>query len=130
MAELWADSVGFAGAVIVRRCVGVAHVADFESIAGRPAGRRLCRCAPRCALPSVPAAAAPCRSLLAHPAAPLSSPLAPAPADDDVRAVCEARALRFGRRLLTHGGECGSAEQLTEAAEAARHDGRQPFFAL
>ena len=52
------------------------------------------------------------------------------PADDDVRAVCEARALRFGRRLLVGAAEIATAEQLTERAEAARHDGRQPFFPL
>lgn len=34
MGELWRDSVGFAGAVIVRRLVGIAHVADMDSIAG------------------------------------------------------------------------------------------------
>lgn len=34
MANLWRDSVGFAGAVIVRRVVGIAHVADLDSIAG------------------------------------------------------------------------------------------------
>lgn len=34
MERLWRDAVGFGGAVIVRRLVGVAHVADMDSIAG------------------------------------------------------------------------------------------------
>lgn len=33
MQQLWQDSVGFGGAVILRRLVGIAHVADFDSIA-------------------------------------------------------------------------------------------------
>lgn len=31
--ELWTEIVGFAGCVIIRRIIGVAHVADFETIA-------------------------------------------------------------------------------------------------
>ena len=34
MSELWRDAVGFMGAVIVRRLVGIAHVADMDSIPG------------------------------------------------------------------------------------------------
>ena len=30
--ELELDVIGFAGAVIIRRILGIAHVADFESI--------------------------------------------------------------------------------------------------
>ena len=33
MAALWTDSLGFAGAKMIRRIVGIAHVADLESIA-------------------------------------------------------------------------------------------------
>lgn len=33
MAQLWVDSVGFTGMKIIRRIVGIAHVADLESIA-------------------------------------------------------------------------------------------------
>jgi 5-methylthioribose kinase len=36
MAELWLDAVGFLGAVMVRRLVGIAHVADMDSIPGGP----------------------------------------------------------------------------------------------
>jgi len=57
-AELWDETVGFSGAVIIRRLVGVAHVADMDEIA-----------------------------------------------DPDVRAACERRALRFGRRLLVEGSK-------------------------
>lgn len=32
-AELFEDVLGFAGAVIIRRILGIAHVIDFESIA-------------------------------------------------------------------------------------------------
>ncbi|KAL4457683.1 hypothetical protein ABPG75_012548 [Micractinium tetrahymenae] len=32
MDELWADSLGFMGAVMIRRIVGIAHVADMDSI--------------------------------------------------------------------------------------------------
>ena len=32
LAEVFADSLAFAGAVIIRRIVGIAHVIDFESI--------------------------------------------------------------------------------------------------
>ena len=31
-AELFEDVLGFAGAVIIRRILGIAHVVDFESI--------------------------------------------------------------------------------------------------
>jgi 5-methylthioribose kinase len=33
MHEVWEDCVGFMGAVIIRRIVGIAHVADLETIA-------------------------------------------------------------------------------------------------
>ena len=33
MAGVWGDAVGFMGAVIIRRIVGIAHVADLDSIA-------------------------------------------------------------------------------------------------
>ena len=56
-------------------------------------------------------------------------PLGPA-ADDNVRAVCERRALCFGRKLLVQGSGVASAEQLTEEAEAERADGQQPCFPL
>ena len=32
MRQLWDDALGFGGAVIVRRLVGVAHVADMDTI--------------------------------------------------------------------------------------------------
>jgi 5-methylthioribose kinase len=38
---VWRDALGFAGAEIIRRIVGLAHVADFESIAD-PARRATC----------------------------------------------------------------------------------------
>lgn len=34
MADLWRDALGFGGAVIIRRLVGIAHVADMDSIEG------------------------------------------------------------------------------------------------
>ena len=55
-AEIWDETVGFAGAVIIRRLVGIAHVADMEEIENQ-----------------------------------------------DTRAACERRALKFGRRLLVGG---------------------------
>ena len=45
MAELWRDAVGFMGAVMIRRIVGIAHVAEMKTIEdsdirwGWPAGR-------------------------------------------------------------------------------------------
>lgn len=32
MGELWQDCVGFMGAVMIRRIVGIAHVAEMKSI--------------------------------------------------------------------------------------------------
>lgn len=51
-------------------------------------------------------------------------------ADADVRAVCERRALRLGRRLLVDAATVEGPSQLTDLAEAARHDGHQPCFPL
>lgn len=36
LAAIWHDALGFAGAEIIRRILGLAHVADFESIADIP----------------------------------------------------------------------------------------------
>ena len=44
--ELLPDVLRFAGAVMIRRIVGIAHVADFESISNPDI-----RCAPRNAVP-------------------------------------------------------------------------------
>jgi 5-methylthioribose kinase len=83
LAGVWADAVGFAGAAMVRRVVGIAHVEDLEAIEPRAA-----------------------------------------------RAACERRALRFGRRLLVEGAHApGDARALVAAADAARADGAQPYFA-
>ena len=60
--------LGFAGCKMARRIVGVAHVADFETIT-----------------------------------------------DIDVRARCERRALRFGRRLLVEAASFTSIEAVTAA---------------
>lgn len=66
-----------------------------------------------------------CRSLVV-PCRPLLRP-----ADADVRAVCERRALRFGRRLLVEGATSfASADTLVEQADLARHDQQQPRFPL
>ena len=72
--EIWNETVGFAGAVIIRRLVGIAHVADIEEIK-----------------------------------------------DQEVRANCEKRALKFGRRLLVGGAEGFSnvSEIVKSAAEAS-----------
>jgi len=56
--ELWDETVRFAGAVLIRRIVGIAHVADMDQIE-----------------------------------------------DQAIRARCERKALKFGRRLLVGGGE-------------------------
>ncbi len=32
MADLWRDAVGFMGAVMIRRMVGIAHVAEMKTI--------------------------------------------------------------------------------------------------
>ena len=45
MSDLWRDALGFAGAVIVRRLVGIAHVADMDSIAGG-CSEGVCPCLP------------------------------------------------------------------------------------
>ncbi|GLC47857.1 hypothetical protein PLESTB_000033000 [Pleodorina starrii] len=75
LAQLFHETVQFMGAFVIRRLVGIAHVADMDSIS-----------------------------------------------DADVRATCERRALRFGRRLLVEGSRGGlaSIETLAEAAAAAR----------
>ena len=65
--------MGFAGCKMARRIVGVAHVADFSSIA-----------------------------------------------DVDVRAKCERRALKFGRRLLVHASTFSSIDAVIVAAEETR----------
>lgn len=72
VAELLKDSLGFAGAKMTRRIVGIAHVADMDSIA-----------------------------------------------DPDVRAVCERRALRCGRRLMLEAGAL-SVEDVVAMAEQLR----------
>lgn len=71
--EVWDETVRFAGAVIIRRLVGIAHVADMDQIE-----------------------------------------------DQTIRARCERKALKFGRRLLVGGGkEFGKVEFLMEAAAEA-----------
>jgi len=67
------DALGFAGCKMARRIVGVAHVADFTSIA-----------------------------------------------DQDLRAKCERRALKFGRQLLVHAATFTSIDAVIVAAEATR----------
>ena len=44
------------------------------------------------------------------------------------RAVCEARALRFGRRLLLE--SFTDAQKVVQEAEKQRHDGKKPCFDL
>lgn len=53
MRDLWRDACGFAGAVMVRRLVGIAHVADMDSIAGawRQPGALLLSPEPCCNMP-------------------------------------------------------------------------------
>eukprot|EP00887_Chlorella_sp_A99_P002733 scaffold6.g2733.t1 len=83
MAALWRDCVAFGGAVVIRRLVGIAHVADMDGIA-----------------------------------------------DADVRAVCERRALRFGRQVLVAPGLAPGPRELVSLADAFRDDGAQPHFPL
>ncbi|GIL52594.1 hypothetical protein Vafri_8417 [Volvox africanus] len=75
MAQLFYETVQFMGTFIIRRLVGIAHVADMDSIS-----------------------------------------------DLDLRATCERRALRFGRRLLVEGakGELSTIQCLVEAAALLR----------
>ena len=42
MAQLWRDSVGFMGAFMIRRVVGIAHVAELKSIADADIRSALC----------------------------------------------------------------------------------------
>jgi len=71
--ELWDEIVRFAGAVLIRRLVGIAHVADMDEIE-----------------------------------------------DQAIRARCERKALKFGRRLLVGGGEeFNKIEFLMKAAAEA-----------
>ena len=44
------------------------------------------------------------------------------------RAVCETRALKFGRRLLTE--QFPDVKSVVQSAENQRHDGSKPFFEL
>lgn len=76
--ELFADVVAMAGAVIIRRIVGIAHTADLDKIS-----------------------------------------------DDDARAACERRALRFGRHLLVEGAaaHAGIGSVVAAAAAARAADG-------
>ena len=67
---------------MTRRIVGIAHVADLESVA-----------------------------------------------DADARSVCERRALRLARKLITTPGAFATAAAVMEAVEAERVDGAQPFEA-
>jgi 5-methylthioribose kinase len=53
--DIWVDMLGFAGVEIHRRILGLAHNADFETIA-----------------------------------------------DEDLRAICEAKALKFGRHICVN----------------------------
>lgn len=48
----------------------------------------------------------------------------------DVRATCEARGLRLGRKLLVECGALPSIEAVCEAARVEREDGESPCAAL
>ncbi|KAL0035512.1 hypothetical protein WJX77_010043 [Trebouxia sp. C0004] len=48
--------------------------------------------------------------------------------DDNIRAVVEERALRFGRRLLLE--QFDTINDVVQQAEKQRHDGKKPFFDL
>jgi 5-methylthioribose kinase len=65
MSQLWRDSLGFSGAKMIRRIVGIAHVADLDSIA-----------------------------------------------DSEVRAKCEAKALRMARRLVVASSQSGERAEI------------------
>ncbi len=74
MAELFGDVVALAGAVIIRRLVGIAHTADMDTIR-----------------------------------------------DEESRAACERRALRFGRHLLVGGARAhADVHSLVDAAAGVR----------
>jgi len=82
MQGVWEDTLGFAGAKMVRRIVGIAHVADLDEIP-----------------------------------------------DADARAVCQGRALKFGRDLMVGRRGFKGIDDVIARAEAARSDGNKPFFA-
>jgi hypothetical protein len=154
MAALWRDVVRFGGAVMIRRLVGIAHVADMDSIAGgwwpftwETLMSRLLHGMPSVVTGGLPFPASCVISCLqTHPARsehwqPCTSSWLRAGdsahkatsigvAGPDVRTVCERRALRFGRRMLVEGSEVASARQLADLAEQARQDGHQPSFPL
>lgn len=67
--QLWVDMLGFAGIEIHRRILGLAHNADFETIA-----------------------------------------------DEDLRAVCEARALKFGRHIVVNRARMHSLDEVNALA--------------
>lgn len=50
--------------------------------------------------------------------------------DDETRSVCERRALKLGRRLLTQAKEMGDAsiQDVIQLAKEMRNDGKKPYF--
>lgn len=50
--------------------------------------------------------------------------------DQDVKAVCELRALRTGRELLVNCGKYETVEEVLVMAQKERQDGKQPLFPM
>jgi len=67
--QIWTDLLGFAGIEVHRRILGLAHNADFETIA-----------------------------------------------DEDLRATCEAKALRFGRHIAVNRRQIHSIDEVNKLA--------------
>ena len=67
--DIWVDMLGFAGVEIHRRILGLAHNADFETIA-----------------------------------------------DEDLRAICEAKALKFGRHICVNRGRIHGLDEVNALA--------------
>lgn len=48
----------------------------------------------------------------------------------DGRAVCERRALKFGRRLLVDAATFDSIQEVIDSADAQRQDGQTPLHKM
>ncbi|TIM48058.1 MAG: S-methyl-5-thioribose kinase, partial [Mesorhizobium sp.] len=75
--QVWTDMLGFAGVEVHRRILGLAHNADFETIA-----------------------------------------------DEDLRATCEAKALKFGRHIAVNRRQIHSIDEVNKLAALIERENR------
>jgi 5-methylthioribose kinase len=75
--QVWTDMLGFAGVEVHRRILGLAHNADFETIA-----------------------------------------------DEDLRATCEAKALKFGRQIAVNRRKIHSIDEVNTLAALIEQENR------